>query len=800
MLRIGQAFLQNCGFEMNIGFGHALSGQTLGLCTKPVVRTGTAMLALLLIYASWQVVRWGPTADRESIADFFFYLVNGGAVGTAYMASRRCAYNSRLRRAWRLFALAFLAQLAGQVAFQVYDLLGRTPYPSIADVLYLCFYPLMLAGLLSLPVATGDRSRRVRLVVDLAVVTIAGSAAVVYLVLGPTVVTHSGSPLQVAFSIAYPVGDMVLLVGLGSMVLRGSAPSAKWALRLLGAGLALFVIGDLVYGYITLHSTYKSGDPIDAAWMVALALMAIAGTSQQAVSRPEQVNRVRDRVSWLPPAAVAFGFGLLVFSERREALFPGFVMTGIAIVLAGLVLARQVLVQNDLLAAQGQLRHQAFHDALTGLPNRLLVLDRAEQLLARARRNNSPIPVLLFLDIDGFKHVNDSFGHAAGDKLLQIVATRLTRVIREGDTIGRLGGDEFVILLDPTTLTGGPELVAERVLAVLHAPVDLGLPSGQALSINASIGMAKGTHLTADELLRDADIALYRAKGRGKSGYVMFESGMKALAEDDPTMEADLRVAINEREFFLLYQPTFDLQSGVVTGVEALIRWRHPSRGVIAPEQFIPLAEATDMIAPIGRWVLNEACSQAAKWRRSGYSIGVAVNVSVRQLDSASLLRDVAEALSRNELDPGMLTLEITEAGLMQDPDRAVERLASLKALGVRIAIDDFGTGYCSLAYLRRFSVNSIKIDRAFISAIATADESAAIVHSLVQLGKTLGLQTLGEGIEDVDQLQCLQREECELGQGFLLAYPLNALAIEEFFEKMPSLAFPVPNYNAAGQ
>ena len=416
------------------------------------LRTAIGMLVVLVVYGSWQVFRWGPSHDRETIADAFFYAVTGPAVMTAWLASRRCRGSRQLKRAWRLFALGLLGQLTGQGAFQVYDLLGKTPYPSIADVLYLSFYPLMLLGLLSLPVARDNGTRRARLVVDLAVVTIASSAAVIYVVLGPTLVANSGSPLQVAFSVAYPAGDMVLLVGLASLLLRGSAPSAKWALRLLAVGVVLFVVGDLVYGYITLHSSYQSGAPIDTTWMVALALMAVAGTTQPKVDQPEQIETSREGVSWLPTAAVAFGFGILLFSQRHEAFFPGVVMTLIAIALAALVSARQILVQRDLLAAQAQLRYQAFHDTLTGLPNRQLVLDRAERLVARGRREQVAITAL-YLDVDGFKQVNDRFGHAVGDALLQTVAARLTSVLRESDTVGRIGGDEFVILLDPSGST-----------------------------------------------------------------------------------------------------------------------------------------------------------------------------------------------------------------------------------------------------------------------------------------------------------------------------------------------------------
>jgi diguanylate cyclase (GGDEF)-like protein len=625
----------------------------------------------------------------------------------------------------------------------------------------------------------------------------ASSAAVIYVVLGPTLVANSGSPLQVAFSVAYPAGDMVLLVGLASLLLRGSAPSARWALRLLTAGLLLFVVGDLVYGYVTLHSSYQTGDPIDTTWMVALALMAVAGATQPKVGRPERIEASREGLSWLPTAAVAFGFGVLLFSQRHEPIFPGVVMTMVALVLAALVSARQILVQRDLLAAQAQLRYQAFHDTLTELPNRPLVLDRAEQLVARGRREHIAVTAL-YLDVDGFKQVNDGFGHAVGDALLRTVAHRLTSLLRETDTVGRIGGDEFVILLDPTGPPIGPEVVAERVLTALRAPFDLGVTSDEPPSVTASIGIATGSHASADELLRNADIALYRAKERGRDCYALFESGMETVAEDNLQLEMGLRDAIEKAQFFLLYQPTFDLRTNAVSGVEALIRWRHPSRGTIEPDQFVPIAERSGMIIPIGRWVLVQACLQAAAWNRAGLRIGIAVNVSGRQLDSNRFLDDVNEALEVSEIDPATLTLEITETSLMRDPDGAGGRLAALKELGIRITIDDFGTGYSSLAYLRRFPVDTLKIDRSFIAGIATSDDSAAIVHSLVQLGKTLGLETLGEGVEEPDQLLALRREECDLCQGFLIAHPLDVEGIEQFFEDMPAAGLPVRELDPA--
>jgi diguanylate cyclase (GGDEF)-like protein len=428
----------------------------------------------------------------------------------------------------------------------------------------------------------------------------------------------------------------------------------------------------------------------------------------------------------------------------------------------------------------GQLRHQALHDSLTGLPNRVLALDRAQQMLARSRRQQVPVAAL-YVDVDGFKHVNDTFGHAVGDELLQTVAARLMTIVREGDTAARLGGDEFVVLLEGSTLDAGPELVAERLLEVLRRPYDLNGKVGRQLAVTASIGIASGTRAGADELLRDADVALYEAKATGKNRYTVFRSGMQTAAQDRLTLEMDLAEALDHRQLFLLYQPTFDLQSESVIGVEALLRWRHPTRGIVSPVEFVPIAEDSGLIVPIGRWVLEEACHQATAWRLQGHMLGMSVNVSGRQLDADELIDDVRHALEGSGLDSAALTLEVTETTLMRDADATAKRLRSLKQLGVRIAIDDFGTGYSSLAYLRQFPADALKIDRSFISGIAASKESAALIHTLVQLGKALDIETLAEGIEEQSQLQTLQREHCDQGQGFLFARPLDVPAMEEF-------------------
>jgi diguanylate cyclase (GGDEF)-like protein len=438
----------------------------------------------------------------------------------------------------------------------------------------------------------------------------------------------------------------------------------------------------------------------------------------------------------------------------------------------------------------GQLRHQALHDALTGLPNRVLAIDRAEQMLARARRADQPIAVL-YIDVDGFKHINDTFGHAVGDMFLKAVAARLETVVRAGDTAARLAGDEFVVLLEASTLDAGPELVAERVLDVLREPYDLSDEIGRDLSVTASIGVAYGQHETAEELLADADVALYAAKEAGRNQYVIYESGMQTAAQDRITLEMDLADALAADQLFLVYQPTFDLKSERMTGVEALLRWRHAERGVIAPDVFIPIAERSGLILPIGRWVLHSAALQAAHWRAQGHELCISVNVSGRQLDHDELVNDVRSALLESGLEPSALTVEITETALMKDPEATARRLNAIKELGVRVAVDDFGTGYSSLAYLRQFPVDTLKIDRAFVQGIASSKESAALIQTLIDLGKALDLETLGEGIEDLAQLEHLQRAHCDSGQGFLFARPLEVEALTELLSSRPADQLP---------
>jgi diguanylate cyclase (GGDEF)-like protein/PAS domain S-box-containing protein len=447
----------------------------------------------------------------------------------------------------------------------------------------------------------------------------------------------------------------------------------------------------------------------------------------------------------------------------------------------GLVLnTRDVSERKEL---EDQLVHQAFHDGLTGLANRTLFTERVEQALATI----GPTDVgVLFVDLDDFKHVNDSLGHAAGDQLLVAAAKRLKNALRPTDTAARFGGDEFAILLDRVASPEAAAGVATRVIESLHQPFGL---HGRAIPIKASIGVAVGRRGVddADGLLRNADVAMYAAKAGGKDRFELFRPDMHADMLQRLELEAELRHAADRGELVLHYQPIVELSSGRITSVEALVRWQHPTRGLLGPLAFIPLAEEQGIIGPIGQWVLVEACRQARRWqdRFPGVPpLSVHVNLSGRQLQQPGLIAEVAQALEAGAMDPGLLTLEITETVLMADTDTVSQRLEDLKLLGVRLAIDDFGTGYSSLSYLRRFPIDMLKIDKAFVDGIGGDREDAALAHAIINLSHTLQLHTIAEGIELPEQAASLAALGCHDGQGYHFSRPLSREAMDELLER----------------
>jgi diguanylate cyclase (GGDEF)-like protein/PAS domain S-box-containing protein len=430
---------------------------------------------------------------------------------------------------------------------------------------------------------------------------------------------------------------------------------------------------------------------------------------------------------------------------------------------------------TDRKRAEVELSHQAFHDSLTGLANRALFRDRLTHALGRNARTGFALSVL-YLDLDEFKTVNDSLGHDAGDDLLKEVSGRLVGAVRPGDTVARLGGDEFAILIEASDHASDEATnIADRILQALSEPIEV---SGQRIVISASIGITTGNaEGTAATLLRDADIAMYRAKASGKAHWVSYEPHMRAAAIERTQLETDLRNALGAGQFRLVYQPVVKLETQQTVGFEALLRWDHPTLGVVGPDKFIPIAEQTGLIVTIGEWVLQTACGTAARWQEDYPEVAgltMAVNLSTRQLEAPELLAHVADALAASGLEPAALVLEITESALIADPVVAAQRLRQLRSTGVRLAIDDFGTGYSSLSYLRQFPVDILKIDQSFVSSITDRTGIPPIVRGLLDLARTLELEIIAEGVEHDAQRDGLRAEQCEFAQGYLFARPLD--------------------------
>jgi diguanylate cyclase (GGDEF)-like protein/PAS domain S-box-containing protein len=444
-----------------------------------------------------------------------------------------------------------------------------------------------------------------------------------------------------------------------------------------------------------------------------------------------------------------------------------------------------VIVFHDVSVARAmgaEMSHMAQHDILTNLPNRTLLQDRLTQAIATASRNDSRIAVL-FLDLDGFKHINDSLGHATGDRLLQFVAKRLLAAVRTSDTVCRLGGDEFVILLSDVAHAGDAGVKAGKILSALSAPFEM---EQITLRITASVGVTTYPEdgQSAELLMRNADLAMYQAKEKGRSNYQFYEKGMNVRALERQSIEGDLRFALERDEFIMYYQPKIDLKSGEITGVEALVRWQHPERGLVGPVQFISIAEDCGLMLPMGRWALRESCRQAKAWQDAGLPpIEMAVNVSSVEFRNDEFLESISTILKETGLEPRYLELELTESVLMQHAEFSVPVLQKLKAMGVRLAIDDFGTGYSSLSYLRQFPIDTLKVDQSFIHEINADTDEATIISAVINMGCRMKHRVIAEGVETAEQLAFLRAHGCDEGQGYYFSRPMPAAETAKLLE-----------------
>jgi diguanylate cyclase (GGDEF)-like protein len=453
-----------------------------------------------------------------------------------------------------------------------------------------------------------------------------------------------------------------------------------------------------------------------------------------------------------------------------------------------------VVVFRDVSAAQAmarQITHSAEHDFLTGLPNRMLLNDRIGQAIAMAQRDLMPVAVL-FLDLDGFKHVNDSLGHPIGDKLLQSIAKRLVDCVRASDTVSRQGGDEFVVLLSQAEHQEDAATIASRLLRAVAQSHAIGQHD---LHITTSIGVSvyPDDGADAETLIKNADTAMYQAKENGRQSFQFFKPAMNARAVERQSIEESLRRALERREFALHYQPKISLTTGAITGVEALIRWTHPARGLIAPAQFIPIAEDSGLILPIGNWALRQACTQARAWVDAGLpAVSMAVNVSAVEFRDEGFLDGLSVILSETGLNPNSLELELTETVLMKRVDATATILRILRQRGIRVAVDDFGTGYSSLSYLRKFPIDALKIDQSFVRQITTGGDDVAIVSAVINMARSLKLRVIAEGVETREELEFLQAHRCDEAQGYYFARPMPAGQLASMLRLGMSMPQPV--------
>ena len=449
-------------------------------------------------------------------------------------------------------------------------------------------------------------------------------------------------------------------------------------------------------------------------------------------------------------------------------------------------IAEQERISRALEDTKEHFRHAAFHDSLTGLPNRLMFSELLKVEIEGAKHRPDYLFTVLFLDLDRFKNINDSLGHTHGDLLLVAFAQRLEGCLRPMDTLARFGGDEFAILLSNLDDASDAIRVAQRIQEKLTAPFELDKNSA---FTTASIGIALSStgYDRPEDILRDADTAMYRAKENGKARYEMFDTGMHANAVSRLRLESDLRQAIEQQEFCIHYQPIVVMETGRLAGFEALVRWNHPERGLVVPDEFIPAAEETGMIVPMGQWVLEQACISLMEWQRQSpcfRTLSLSVNLSARQIAQPDMIDQVKRALERSGLNPHCLKLEITESVVMENAEAATAMFKQLRALGVQLSIDDFGTGYSSLSYLHRFPVNYLKIDRSFVSRMTEANDNAEIVRTIATLARNLGLEVIAEGVETPEQYQQLKALGCEYGQGYLFSYPVASSDVPTFLAK----------------
>ncbi|MFN0030496.1 MAG: GNAT family N-acetyltransferase [Acidimicrobiales bacterium] len=733
-----------------------------------------------------------------------WYLVCGAMAGALYFAlphsllSKIVLYNGiglsaviallvGIRRSrpahvagWWLITAGAMSFLSADICYYVLEAVSETtPFPSLADLFYLGMYPLVISGLALLLRRSMPRRDWAGLL-DAGVIAVATFAVLGVLVMDTYVTDDSLGFAGKWISVAYPVMDVALIAVAARLAVAVHLRHS--AFGLLAGGLCSLLVADTIYGVLNSAGLFQTGGVADAFWMGFYLLLGAAGLRlDSAALEPRQWSPghiSKSRLGVLCLVVLAVPTIDLIWGQEVDRVLTTISSAVMFLLVLGRTMGLMRVVQEN----EARARRDASHDSLTGLPNRVLFNERVERFVGRG---GDGVVSVLFIDLDDFKIVNDSLGHQVGDELLRTVADRLTECVRAEDVVARLSGDEFAVLLESAVDRQDAVAVAQRVQDALSEPFHL---AGREVMVSGSVGITverRDQVQRPETLLRAADAAMYRAKHQGKGRVEFFDSSMHFDAEDHLELKTDLQAALERNQLEVYYQPIVRLADDRVVGVEALVRWHHPVRGFMTPDRFIPLAEQTGLIVPIGRWVLREACFQAVRWRRRYPATApeeMCVNLSARQLNDPNLFGDVADALAESGLPASSLTLELTESLLIEDNVRGTRVLERLKAMNVRIAIDDFGTGYSSLSYLRRFSVDAIKIDRSFVEELTGTDVSNSLVRAIVDLARTINVDVVAEGIETAAQHATLREMQCASGQGYYFARPLPAAEVVACF------------------
>jgi diguanylate cyclase (GGDEF)-like protein len=681
-------------------------------------------------------------------------------------------------------AVASAAVACSQAIWCYFTIISHTPDPSsvAGDVLELVAVPFALAGLVTFVRSPSHGLTNLRNLLDS---TLIGSSClfIAWTTVLSTIYSHAGGGIVThAVDLAFPVGDLVI-ASLVLIVATRAGPRRRTSFHLVAAGLIAFAIADTAFAYLhTLHR-YGTGNVTDTAWVLGFCLVSL-GAYWNYLHPEVTGERLARSTTWTvvgPYLPLAGAIAAAVWQAVAHRSLDRFSQATFIVVIM-VVAVRQVVVLLDNMSLSrrletrveqrtAQLRHREFHDGLTGLANRALFAEYLDTAVARQRRSGASL-VIVLINLFDFTRFNDLHGSLIGDDIIRSVAARLRSTVRDADSIARIGGDEYGLLLEGPATDLSAEAAATKLLATLAAPYGI---AGQSFSVHASLGVASCSpgESTGDSLIREASLALHAAKTRGGHCFEVYSESVHSFILERMRTEAELGGALESEELRVYYQPVLDASTCTVVGVEALVRWEHPQRGLLTPDQFVPQAERNGMIIEVGTWVLRQACCDIQALSSPGLPLTLGVNLSARQLDDDTVVSTVARVLSESGLAPERLTLEVTESAIMDDVDRAAETLRRLRDIGVEIAIDDFGTGYSTLGTLRQLPVDTLKVDRSFVMDVAVDQAAADLTRRTLQLAADFELKTVAEGVEDAEQLHLLVELGCQCVQGYLFSRPV---------------------------